>query len=374
MDTETKIDVFGVLAVLLFGSVLGGAATYQHMDSRIDTLETQVENKESRETTLYVNQSSRASLTDIFQKVDQSVVSVRAIGTEDSQGSGFIYSKNGHIVTNQHVVENADRVQVSFSDGETVNARVIGTDLYTDLAVIKVNRNGLEPLDLGNSSEVQVGQRAIAVGNPFGLRSSMTAGIISQKGRLLPVEGGFSIPNVLQTDAAINPGNSGGPLLNSRGEVVGVNTAIETRTGTFSGIGFAIPVNTVKQVVPSLVRNGDYDHPWIGVSGRTVGPGIAEAMDLEEAKGFMIVDVVDGSPADRAGLKAGNRTVEISGREIDVGGDVIVAIDGNEMRDITDILVHLDQHTEVGETVNMTVIRDGERVTVPLTLDSRPQD
>lgn len=374
MDIETKIDVFGVLAVLLFGSVIGGAATYEHMDSRIDSLQQQVENVETQEKTIYINQSTRSSLTDIFRKVDQSVVSVRAIGTEDSQGSGFIYSENGYIVTNQHVVENANRVQVAFSDGETVNAKMVGTDLYTDLAVIKVDRKRLEPLELGNSSEVEVGQRAIAVGNPFGLRSSMTAGIISQKGRLLPVEGGFSIPNVLQTDAAINPGNSGGPLLNSRGEVVGVNTAIETRTGTFSGIGFAIPVNTVKQVAPSLVRNGDYKHPWIGVSGRTVGPGIAEAMKLEEAKGFMIVDVVDGSPADKAGLRAGNRTVKISGQEIDVGGDVIVAIDGNEMRDITDILVHLDQHTEVGETVNMTVIRDGERVTVPLTLDSRPQD
>lgn len=162
--------------------------------------------------------------------------------------------------------------------------------------------------------------------------------------------------------------------MNSRGEVIGVNTAIETRTGTFSGIGFAIPVNTVKRVVPGLIRNGEYDHPWIGVSGRTVGPEIAEAMNLEEAKGFMIVDVVEDSPADEAGLRASNTSTWILGQQMDTGGDVIVGINGQEMRDITDILVYLDQHVQVGQTVNMTVIREGERLTVPLTLDSRPQD
>lgn len=371
MNPKNQLDTIALLAALLFGAVIGGTATYQQMDSRLDSMQNQLQGQER---TLYVNQSTKTSLTDLFRSVDQSVVSVNGIGAQSSQGSGFVYSKNGYIVTNHHVIDDARRVQVGFTDGDTVDAEVVGSDVYSDLAVLKVDKQGLKPLEPANSSQVQVGERAIAIGNPFGLRGTMTTGIVSQKGRLIQGEGGFSIPGVIQTDAAINPGNSGGPLLNSRGEVIGVNTAIQTRTGAFSGIGLAIPVNTVKRVVPELIQQGDYDHPWIGVSGRSIGPELAEAMNLSEEHGFLVVDVVDGGPADRAGLQAGGTTTEVRGTEMNIGGDVIVAINGEPVQDITDVLLYLEQETEVGETVELTVIRDGERKRIPLTLDSRPQD
>lgn len=371
---EDRLEAIGVIAVLLFGAVIGGAATYQQMDSRIDALEDRVKELQPSERTIYVNESTRTSLSGLFEKADQSVVSVQTSGAKAAQGSGFVYSSNGYIVTNHHVIKGADRIEVTFTDGKTVRAKVVGSDAYSDLAVLKVDRKNLEPLELGNSSNVVVGERAVAIGNPFGLRSTMTAGIVSQKGRLIQGRGGFSIPGVIQTDAAINPGNSGGPLLNGRGEVIGVNTAIQSDTGTFSGIGLAIPVNTVKRVVPRIIASGDYDHPWIGIRGVSVGPGIAEAMNLPENDGFLVTGVVDGSPAYRAGIQAGGETVEIGGREINLGGDVIVGINGHEMRDIEDILLYLERKTEVGETVNITVIRDGERKKVPVKLAPRPND
>lgn len=373
MEIE-KFEAFGIVAVLMFGAVLGGAVTYQQMDSRLDSMQDRILELQGGERTVYVNSSARAPLTDIFRRVDQSVVSVEASGVQSGVGSGFVYSKSGYIVTNAHVVEDAERVEVSFTDGETVRAEIVGMDVYSDLAVLKVERGGLKPLDLGNSSQVEVGQRAVAIGNPFGLRGTMTAGIVSQKGRLIQTQGGFSIPNVIQTDAAINPGNSGGPLLNARGDVIGVNTAIQTTTGTFSGIGLAIPVNTVERVVPAIISSGEYDHPWIGVSGHTVGPEIAEAMDLPENDGFLVVSVVEDSPADRAGLRAGDRNETIDGFPITLGGDVIVALNGQEVHGIKDILLYLERHTEVGDTIEVTVIRDGERRKLELTLASRPDD
>ncbi|MFB6207904.1 MAG: S1C family serine protease [Candidatus Nanohaloarchaea archaeon] len=371
MDTETKIEYFGVAAVLLFGAVLGGAMTYNIMDSRLDSLEAQLNNTGKK--VVYVNQTRQDLLVELFDDVDQSVVSISTFGEKDSEGSGFVYREN-YIVTNEHVVEGANRIEVTFTDGSTVNAELVGKDRYTDIAVLKVKKKGLEPLEMANSSNVRVGQTAIAMGNPFGLRGSMTSGIVSQKGRLLPVAGGFSIPNVLQTDAAINPGNSGGPLMNLNGEVIGVNTAIQTNTGTFSGVGFAIPANTVKRAADSIIEKGDYDHPWIGVSGRSMNSDIAEAMGVNQTTGFLVVDVVEDSPAAEAGIQPGNTTATINGFQMVIGGDIIVAINGQEMRGITDVLNYLNTEVSVGEEVNMTVIRDGERITVPLTLEKRPND
>ncbi|MFB6191613.1 MAG: S1C family serine protease [Candidatus Nanohaloarchaea archaeon] len=373
MELE-RLEAAGIVSVLLFGAVVGGAVTYQQMDSRLDRMQDRIHELQGSERRVYLNGSTASSLTGIFQSVDQSVVSIQTSGENAAQGSGFVYSKSGYIVTNHHVIEGADRIRVQFSDDRIMPAEVVGSDTYSDLAVLKVDRAGLKPLELGNSSKVQVGERAIAMGSPFGYDNTMTAGIVSQKGRMIQGEGGFSIPNIIQTDAAINPGNSGGPLLNARGEVIGVNTAIQSRTGTFSGIGLAIPVNTVKRVVPQIISNGDYDHPWIGVSGRSVGPEIAEAMNLPENDGFLVMEVVDDGPAARAGIKPSNSTTTISGQEVEVGGDVIVAINGREMHDITDILMFLEREAEVGETVNVTVTRDGERKTLPLTLAARPND
>jgi S1-C subfamily serine protease len=371
-SVKTDSNIVAVSAVfLVIGAAAGGALTFEYMQSEINSLNERLDDLESSANVVRLNYTENTGLSTLFQSVDQSAVYVRAYGADNSQGSGFIYSEDGYIVTNAHVVQDADRVEVGFLDGSTRRARIIGTDPYTDLAVLKVSKSGLEPLELADSSEVQVGQKAVAIGNPFGLRSSMTSGIISQKGRSLRTQGGFSTPNVLQTDAAINPGNSGGPLMNLRGEVVGVNTAIESSTGTFSGVGFAIPSNTVKNVVPSLIEDQDHQHPWIGVSGVDVSPEIADRMDLENTTGFLVVDVVEDSPADQAGIRPGNRTENINGNPVNLGGDVITAINGEKMRGINDILLYLSRETEVDQEVNVTVIREGERVDIPLTLGAR---
>lgn len=363
-------NLVAAIVLLLSGALIGGAVSVGYMDQRMDSLNQKIEQTNGDGNTVYIN-SEQSALTQLFQETDQSVVSITTVGGQNTQGSGFVYDESGYIVTNEHVIEDAQRVEVTFLDGDNRNARIVGTDPYTDLVVLKVNKRGLEPLELGNSSEVRVGQRAAAIGNPFGLQGSMTSGIISQKGRTLRTEGGFSTPNVLQTDAAINPGNSGGPLLNIQGEVVGVNTAIESDTGVFSGVGFAIPSSTVERVVPELIQYGDYEHPWIGVRGFDVNQDIAEKMNLENSTGFLVTTVASGGPAEQAGIRPAQRNATIDGGEIEVGGDVITAINGQTVRGISDILLYLSREAEVGETVTLTVVRDGERVEVPLKLQSR---
>ncbi len=315
----------------------------------------------------------------IFRNARGSVVSITPLqeGSSGTQqiavGSGFVYDTDGRIVTNRHVVEEGDMFDVTFLDGGTYEAELVGTDPYTDLAVLDVDTTEqLDPLDLGSSANISVGQTVLAIGNPFGLSGSMTTGIVSQTGRLLPAANGFSIPNVIQTDAAINPGNSGGPLLNIEGDVIGINTAIDTRTRTFSGVGFAVPVDTVRRVVPTLIEEGGYSHPWIGVRGIDVSPPIAEEMDLEQARGFLVVEVSEDSPAESAGLEGGDREVNIRGNNVNAGGDVIVEIDGRPVRKLSDILNYLAKETEVGDTIELTVIRDGQRQTLDLTLEERP--
>lgn len=373
MNAGRKIDLFGVAAILLFGAVVGGSITYQNMDTRLDSLEEQVSQGNNATTrVIYVNSTTNA-LPELYDMVDQSVVSVTTDGPQSAQGSGFIYSKKGYIVTNEHVIEGANNVEITFTDGTTYAAETVGTDPYTDLAVLKVDKKNLDPVDLGDSKKVKVGEDAIAIGNPFGLRSSMTKGIISAKERTIRVERGFSIPNVLQTDAAINPGNSGGPLLDKHGEVVGVNTAIDSQTGTFSGVGFAVPSNTVKRVVPELISSGDYKHPYIGVRGLNVGPEIAEKMDLKNASGFLITEVPNGTAADDAGLRGGQYQAEIQGRDIMLGGDIIVGINETKVRTLQDVLNFLARDAEVGDRVEIKVIRDGTRQEFDLKLGARPQ-
>ncbi|MGH9923015.1 MAG: S1C family serine protease, partial [Nitrososphaerales archaeon] len=260
------------------------------------------------------------TLPELFQRVENSVVQITVRAGDQSflgderLGSGFVYDSNGNIITNNHVVEGADDISVTFLDGSAYDASIVGTDPYTDLAVIKadVPAELLAPLPLGDSSKLQVGEQVAAIGNPFGLSGSMTTGIVSQLGRLLPlaeVEGGFSIPDVIQTDAAINPGNSGGPLLDIRGEVVGVNSAITSGTGEFAGVGFAVPSNTVKKIVPVLISDGRYRHAWLGVSGTDLTPEIAEALNLKDTKGFLVIDIVADSPADKSGIRGGTKQV-----------------------------------------------------------------
>ena len=260
--------------------------------------------------------SSKSNLTliELFEKSEESVVKIKVerIGSATDTGgvgSGFVYDNLGHIITNAHVVDGANKTTVTFLDGSQYNAEIIGEDRFTDIAVIKVSEKPrlLHPLQMGDSSLLQVGEQVAAIGNPFGLSGSMTSGIVSQMGRLIATpDTAFSIPDVIQTDAAINPGNSGGPLLNMKGQVIGINTAIQSLTGEFVGIGFAVPSNTVSKIVPALIEDGKYHHPWIGITGKDIDPDLAQVLELKQAKGFLIITVVDGSPADKAGLKGVN--------------------------------------------------------------------
>jgi S1-C subfamily serine protease len=327
--------------------------------------------------TIGVVKSYDYSLIDIFEKSEESVVQVNVLRGESDggMGSGFVYSEDGYVITNQHVVRDAQKVTVTFLDGESYIGEVIGTDQDLDIAVVKVSPSNtyLQPIKIGDSSKLKVGERIAAIGNPFGLSGSMTSGIVSQIGRLLPQESGYSIPDVIQTDAAINPGNSGGPLINMKGEVVGINTAIQSATGEFSGIGFAVPSNTVKKVVPVLIENGEFKHPWMGISGTDVDPELAEVRGLKSSKGFLVVSVIEESPAELAGLLGVTETKEMDGREFALDGDIILAIDGKTVRKISDILVHLQREKSIGDDMALSVNRNGEMLELTMVLEERPR-
>ena len=324
-----------------------------------------------------IERSYEYSLIDIFEKSEASIVQVSVVRGESDggMGSGFVYSGEGYVITNQHVVQDAERVMITFLDGEAYIGNVIGTDRDLDIAVVKVEPTNtyLQPIKIGDSSKLKVGEKIAAIGNPFGLSGSMTSGIVSQMGRLLPQETGYSIPDVIQTDAAINPGNSGGPLINMKGEVVGINTAIESATGEFSGIGFAVPANTVKKVVPVLIQDGEFKHPWMGISGTDVDPELAEVRGLNSSKGFLVVSVIEGSPAETAGLLGVTETKETDGREFALDGDIILSIDGETVRKISDILVHLQREKSVGDEMVLSVNRGGEILELTMVLEERPQ-
>jgi len=328
-----------------------------------------------------IEKTSNYSLTEIFERTEESVVQVNirsdnAINNRGNMGSGFVYKDDGYIITNHHVVDNAERVTITFLDGESYIAKIIGTDADLDIAVLKVEIGStyLQPIPIGDSSNLKVGEPIAAIGNPFGLSGSMTSGIISQIGRLLPQDSGYSIPDVIQTDAAINPGNSGGPLLNMKGEVVGMNTAIQSATGEFTGVGFAVPSNTIKKVVPVLIRDGIFHHPWMGISGSDVDPDLAKIRELNSSKGFLIATVIEGSPADAAGLQGVTITKEIDGREYPLDGDIIIKIDDVVVRKISDILIHLQREKSIGDELIMTVNRDGTMIEAVLVLGERPQN
>ncbi len=320
-------------------------------------------------------------LTEIFERSEEGVVRVNVVKEEEilginGIGSGFVFDTNGHIITNAHVVENADEINVTFLDGRSYKAKIIGVDPFTDLAVIKVEAipSLLQPLPLGDSSKLKVGMEVVAIGNPFGLSGSMTSGIVSQLGRLLPSQDtGFSIPDVIQTDAAINPGNSGGPLLNLKAEVIGINTAIQSATGEFTGVGFAIPSKTISKIVPDLIDKGEHLHPWVGISGRDIDPNLAEILNLPDARGFLVITIVEGSPADTAGLRGTSETKQVDGKEYPVGGDIILSVDGKTVRKIDDILIHLQREKRVGDEMLLEILRDGVKTNIVVKLEERPE-
>jgi S1-C subfamily serine protease len=370
-------------------------------------------NGNSVESMMPINQNTNYnddSLTKLYDKVDQSVVQV----TYDSDvlgksrlGSGFVYDKLGHIITNYHVISGVEpdkQFDITFIDGSTYKASVVGSDPYSEIAVLKIDKdnnytkqleNKLIPLQIGNFSEVKVGQRVAAIGNPFGLSASITEGIVSGLGRLLPTSSSpppslppylpdfdqfpsientpsYSIPNIIQTDAAINPGNSGGPLLNINGEVIGINTAIFSNTGAYTGVGFAVPSYLIQQIVPSLIKTGKYEHSYLGISGTDVNSDIAKEMHLQNSTGFLVIDVSSGSPAEKAGIRGGSVVSEINGRQTELGGDVIIGVDNNTIRKIDDLLSYLEREKQVGNNITLSIIRDGQLEKVNLTLASRP--
>ena len=320
------------------------------------------------------------SLVELFEKSEEGVVRIDVVKINsyregNSVGSGFVFDLFGNIITNAHVIDNADNITVTFLDGSQYNASIVGMDKFTDIAVINVEEKPdyLHPLEIGDSSTLKVGEPVAAIGNPFGLSGSMTSGIVSQIGRLLPShDTGFSIPNVIQTDAAINPGNSGGPLLNMNGKVMGINTAIQSGTGQSAGIGFAVPSNTISKVVPVLITEGKYSHPWIGISGQDINPDLAKIRNLNHSKGFLIVTVIPDSPAEMAGLKGVSEIEKIDNKEYPKDGDIIISVDGKEVRKISDILIHLQEEKSVGDEMILGIIRNGEQMDVILTLVVRP--
>jgi S1-C subfamily serine protease len=298
-------------------------------------------------------------------------------------GSGFVWDKEGHIVTNNHVVKDAVKIEVTFADGTTVPAELVGADPDSDLAVLKVDvaQEKLHPVQLADPDSVKVGQLAIAIGNPFGLEGTMTVGIVSAMGRSIPATEGFtngpvySIPEIIQTDAPINPGNSGGVLVDGEGKVIGVTAAIESPVRANAGIGFAIPVSIVEKVVPVLIEEGDYPNPYLGISGLSLTPALSEAMDLDaNQRGALVIDVVPGSPADKAGLIGSFKQTKIDGQAVKVGGDVIVAIDDVDVRDMDDLIAYLTTKTVVGQKVTLKVIRDGKVMEVKVKLGARPEE
>ncbi len=295
---------------------------------------------------------------------------------ERGTGSGFMVDDKGLILTNNHMVENAESLEVTLADKSKVAAKLVGRDPENDIAVIRINvpKEKLTPLRLGDSSQLQVGQMAIAIGNPFGLDRTITRGVVSAVGRSFKSDSGRSIRNVIQTDAAINPGNSGGPLLNSRGEVIGINTAIFTPSGGSVGIGFAVPVNTAKKILPQLIARGRASHPWLGINGMDINPTVAKALSLPAGEGVMIAQVIPNGPAARAGLRGSQRRVRVGNYMVNVGGDIIQTMDGEKISTIDDLTAFLDERKKVGDEVRVDVLRDGKPHTVTVRLGELPEN
>lgn len=337
-------------------------------EEAVNALETQVEAVYDQAGSAVVNVTSVTYVHDFFfNPVPQ-----------EGTGSGFIYDGDGHIITNYHVIENAEELSVTLADGRTHPAEIIGQDPTNDLAVIRIEADDLpQPIPLGDSEGLRVGRFVVAIGNPFGLEGTLTVGVISSLGRVIQGPDGRFIGEVIQTDAAINPGNSGGPLLDLSGRVIGVNSQIVSPSGASAGLGFAVPSNTVRRVVPELIANGRYPHPWLGIEAISLTAERAEifrqaGMEGLVETGVLILRVVPEGPADEAGILGGTRLVGIGRYRIPLGGDIITAIDGEPITDYQNLTLYLDTETRVGDTVAVTVIRAGEEQVIEATLEERP--
>ena len=387
MLSRLKIQVVALAATVTLSACGGAFGLGPALDSGADVvLGVPVESVDaspvsltSREMVVFTSELEDR-LIELYTNANPAVVNVQVAS---GQGTGFVIDQRGHIVTNYHVAGSSATSRVTFSDGLIVEGRLVGGDPDSDLAVIRVDvpASQLQPLEIGDSDALEVGQIVVAIGNPFGLQGTMTTGIVSGLGRTISsqasIEGGgtFSIPKVVQTDAAINPGNSGGPLLSLSGQVIGVNTAIESASGSNSGVGFAVPSNLVARVVPALITDGFYEHPWLGISGATLQPEIRAAMSLDSLqRGVLVLAVVDGAPADLAGLLGSEVGSSLSERQLAFGGDVIISVDGYPVDDMDDLLVHLAERASVGQTIRLMVLRDGDSMQINVTLTARPDN
>jgi S1-C subfamily serine protease len=322
-------------------------------------------------------------ITNLYQRVSPAVVHIAAqvitmnffMGPtpQEGTGSGFIIDQQGHIITNYHVIEDAESIEVTFADETKVPATVVGTDPLNDLALLRPASvpAGLTPLELGTSEGLRVGQRAIAIGNPFGLQQTLTTGVISALGRPLELSQDNFVFNVIQTDAAINPGNSGGPLLDSRGRVIGVNAAIRREA---EGIGFAVPVDTLKRVLTALIEKGSYPHPWLGLLGYSITPELSDTLKLPAEQGVLVAQLYRNGPAVAAGIRGANEQVIVGNRRLLAGGDIIVAINGQLIDDWIDYLEFIETNTEVGDTIKLTLIRDGQQIEINTTPIAQPSN
>jgi S1-C subfamily serine protease len=336
----------------------------------LDALQSQIITVYGTVSPAVVNITNHSYAYDMFR---------RAVPQEGS-GSGFVYDVEGHIVTNYHVVENAEELLVTLASGQVYEAEIVGVDPTNDLAVIHIDAGAdlPEPVVLGDSDRLQVGQFVLAIGNPFGLEQTLTTGVISALGRVIENSDGGFIGEAIQTDAAINPGNSGGPLLDLQGRVVGVNSQIISPSGGSAGIGFAVSANTVQRVTPELIARGYYPHPWLGAQMLTLTPATAgvlrdAGMNVPVDAGLLVIEVVEGSAADEAGIRGGARLARIGRYQIPLDGDIIVAVNGAPISDSQDLTVYLETQTTVGDAVELTIVRDGEEQTVAATLEERPR-
>ena len=407
MKTSKFLIAISLISFLLITGCAGTAMTVAeptNLQAPVVAVSNQMPSAAAASTSTTDLSALESTFEEIYQKVNPSVVNIQVVeqssgsslgggfGFNNPQnavpqqalGSGFVWDMAGHIVTNNHVVSGATSITVTFSDGTVATAKLVGADPNSDLAVIQVNvpASLLKPVQLTDLTKVQVGQLAIAIGNPFGLQGTMTQGIISGLSRSLPVgldnqttQSGptYSIPDIIQTDAAINPGNSGGALVDDQGNLIGVTAAIASSAGSSSGVGFVIPSAIVEKVVPSLIKTGTYQHPWLGISGTTLTSDLAQAMNLSQnQQGALIADVTPGGPAAKAGLRGSSQTATINGQQTNVGGDVITAINGQPVKSFEDMASYLFDNTQAGQTVTLTILRNGHEQQVKVKLGVLP--
>ena len=346
--------------------------------------------EESSQQTVVIESTQEEQLISLYDELSPSVVNIsvtiyyydRFMGStaEEGTGSGFVFDTEGHILTNYHVVEDADEVIVTLSDGESYTAEVVGYDAVNDLAVLYIDAGDSlpDPLIIGDSDNLRVGQTVLAIGNPYGLDQTLTTGIISALGRVIesPEDDRF-IGEAIQTDAAINPGNSGGPLINLSGEVIGINSQIISESGSSSGIGFAVSSATIKRVVPVLIEEGTYEHPYIGASMLTLSESLTEVLneagaDISVDSGLLISSIVAGGPADEAGILGGDQRISISGYQFIVGGDIIIGINDTPIEDFEDLTLYLETETQVGDEIELLILRDSQEMTISLELGATP--